>query len=51
MTSLNVELLLKPISEASPTGEESKYEFCYELMELEIKKNLALYLVKPLIGK
>lgn len=43
MTSLNVELLLKPISEASPTGEESKYEFCYELMELEIKKFGSLF--------
>lgn len=43
MPNINIEPLLKPISDSSPSGEESKYEFCYELMELEIKKFGSLF--------
>lgn len=43
MTSIDFKLLLKPISDASPCGDEAKYEFCYELMELEIKKFGSLF--------
>ncbi len=35
--------LLAPISSDSPTGEDAKYEFCYEMMEAEIKKFGSLF--------
>lgn len=41
--NFDIEMLLKPINEASPSGEEAKYEFCYELMEFEIKKFGSLF--------
>ncbi|QUM80158.1 type VI secretion system protein TssA [Moritella sp. 5] len=35
--------LLEPISNSSPAGEDAKYEFCYEVMESEIKKFGSLF--------
>ena len=41
--NFDIETLLKPINETFPSGEEAKYEFCYELMEFEIKKFGSLF--------
>lgn len=43
MKTVDIDLLLKPINESSPAGEDAKYEFCYELMEFEIKKFGSLF--------
>lgn len=42
MTNIN-EQLLAPISEQTPAGEDARYEFCYEMMEAEVKKFGSLF--------
>lgn len=41
--NVDIDSCLAPISDISPTGEEAKYEFCYERMEFEIKKFGSLF--------
>ena len=43
MVSTELQALLEPISSSSPTGQDAKYEFCYEVMESEIKKFGSLF--------
>lgn len=43
MSLPSIDDFLVPISEASPCGEDSKYEFCYEVMEVEVKKFGSLF--------
>ena len=43
MSLIDTETLLAPISEHSPTGEDARYEFCYEMMEAEVKKFGSLF--------
>ncbi|WP_260260658.1 type VI secretion system protein TssA [Vibrio intestinalis] len=39
----DIELLLKPISNDSVVGEDARYEYCYEMMEAEVKKFGSLF--------
>ena len=43
MSDIDLELLLSPISDASPSGEDARYEFSYEMMESEVKKFGSLF--------
>jgi len=43
MVSTEFKALLEPISSSSPAGLDAKYEFCYEVMESEIKKFGSLF--------
>ncbi|MGR5286357.1 type VI secretion system protein TssA [Vibrio maritimus] len=43
MSVLDIAPLLAPISDASPSGEDARYEFCYEMMEAEVKKFGSLF--------
>ncbi|AUI87867.1 type VI secretion system ImpA domain-containing protein [Vibrio azureus] len=43
MSVIDIERLLAPISESQPVGEDAKYEFCYEMMESEVKKFGSLF--------
>ncbi|GEM75140.1 type VI secretion system protein TssA [Vibrio sagamiensis] len=43
MSVVDIERLLAPISESQPVGEDAKYEFCYEMMESEVKKFGSLF--------
>ena len=43
MSLIDTETLLAPISEHSPTGDDARYEFCYEMMEAEVKKFGSLF--------
>ncbi|SKA61860.1 type VI secretion-associated protein, VC_A0119 family [Enterovibrio nigricans DSM 22720] len=43
MADFNVDPFLSPISDASPTGEDARYELAYELMEAEVKKFGSLF--------
>ncbi|MCZ8489690.1 hypothetical protein O9992_29420 [Vibrio lentus] len=39
LSLIDAETLLAPISEHSPTGDDARvHEFCYEMMEAEVKK-------------
>ncbi|MDA0120221.1 type VI secretion system protein TssA [Vibrio sp. T11.5] len=41
--SVEINALLEPINEASPTGEDARYEFSFEMMEAEVKKFGSLF--------
>lgn len=43
MSVIDLERLLTPISDANPVGEDARYEFCYEMMEAEVKKFGSLF--------
>ncbi len=43
MSVIDIAPLLAPISDASPCGEDARYEFCYEMMEAEVKKFGSLF--------
>ncbi len=43
MPLIDLEQLLAPISEQEPVGEDARYEFCYEMMESEVKKFGSLF--------
>ena len=43
MSVIDIERLLTPISDAAPVGEDARYEFCYEMMESEVKKFGSLF--------
>ncbi|MGI9949320.1 type VI secretion system protein TssA [Vibrio hyugaensis] len=43
MSVIDIERLLTPISDANPVGEDARYEFCYEMMEAEVKKFGSLF--------
>ncbi|WKY59636.1 type VI secretion system protein TssA [Vibrio sp. SNU_ST1] len=43
MSLIDTETLLAPIPGVSPTGEDARYEFCYEMMETEVKKFGSLF--------
>lgn len=43
MSVIDTEKLLAPISEQVPAGEDARYEFCYEMMESEVKKFGSLF--------
>mgnify|MGYP001191270103 CR=1 FL=1 len=43
MSDIDLEQLLSPISDASPSGEDARYEFSYEMMESEVKKFGSLF--------
>ncbi|KLN63053.1 type VI secretion system protein TssA [Vibrio sp. VPAP30] len=43
MSTIDSEKLLAPISDSSPAGEDARYEFCYEMMEAEVKKFGSLF--------
>ncbi|MCK6263555.1 type VI secretion system protein TssA [Vibrio sp. ZSDE26] len=43
MSLIDIDSLLEPISESLPSGEDARYEFCYEMMEAEIKKFGSLF--------
>ncbi|MGF1727562.1 type VI secretion system protein TssA [Photobacterium nomapromontoriensis] len=43
MPVIDIERLLTPISDSAPAGEDARYEFCYEMMEAEIKKFGSLF--------
>lgn len=38
-----IDTYLEPISEQNPCGDDSRYEFCYEVMEVEVKKFGSLF--------
>ena len=38
-----INTLLEPINEASPAGEDARYEFSFEMMEAEVKKFGSLF--------
>ncbi len=40
---IEIDALLKPISDAQPEGDDARYEFNYELMEAEVKKFGSLF--------
>tara|TARA_B100001059_G_C17827719_1_gene582491 strand:+ start:1489 stop:3063 length:1575 start_codon:yes stop_codon:yes gene_type:complete len=40
---VDTETILAPISENSPAGVDARYEFCYEMMEAEVKKFGSLF--------
>lgn len=39
----DIKTLLEPISASSPVGEDARYEFCFEMMETEVKKFGSLF--------
>lgn len=41
--ALDINVYLQPISAIEPTGEDAKYEACYELMETEVRKFGSLF--------
>ncbi|EPV1123870.1 type VI secretion system protein TssA [Vibrio harveyi] len=43
MSVIEIERLLAPISDSAPVGEDARYEFCYEMMESEVKKFGSLF--------
>ncbi|EJE8558491.1 type VI secretion system protein TssA [Vibrio vulnificus] len=43
MSVIDIERLLAPISDSAPVGEDARYEFCYEMMESEVKKFGSLF--------
>lgn len=43
MSVIEIERLLAPISDVNPVGEDARYEFCYEMMESEVKKFGSLF--------
>ena len=43
LSQIDTETLLTPIPGASPTGDDARYEFCYEMMETEVKKFGSLF--------
>ncbi|MHC6803352.1 type VI secretion system ImpA family N-terminal domain-containing protein, partial [Vibrio antiquarius] len=43
MSNIDTDHLLKPISDESPAGNDARYEFCYEMMEAEVKKFGSLF--------
>ncbi|WP_299015591.1 type VI secretion system protein TssA [uncultured Photobacterium sp.] len=43
MNTISIETYLVPISESEPVGDDARYEFCYEMMEAEIKKFGSLF--------
>lgn len=43
MSAIDQDKMLAPISDASPAGEDARYEFCYEMMEAEVKKFGSLF--------
>ncbi|WP_234493935.1 type VI secretion system protein TssA [Vibrio maritimus] len=43
MSIVDLDKLLSPISDGCPCGEDARYEFCYEMMEAEVKKFGSLF--------
>ncbi|MEF1192915.1 type VI secretion system ImpA family N-terminal domain-containing protein, partial [Vibrio parahaemolyticus] len=43
MSVIEIERLLAPISDVNPVGEDARHEFCYEMMESEVKKFGSLF--------
>ena len=43
MSNIDIDRLLNPISDESPVGNDARYEFCYEMMESEVKKFGSLF--------
>ncbi len=43
MSTQDLAALVLPINENSPSGDDARYEFCYEMMEAEVKKFGSLF--------
>lgn len=43
LSLIDTETLLAPIPGINPTGDDARYEFCYEMMETEVKKFGSLF--------